>query len=1081
MATLRLYLLGSPQLILRDEAVNIGRQKALALLCYLAVKGQPQRRDTLAALLWPETGQSNARAALSRHLTELRGHIGDRRVTADRETVGVTDDLWLDVNHFQQCVGELDPADSAALEALTQAVNLYRDDFMSGFTLPDCPEFDEWQFFQSEGLRQQFATALAHLITNHCTREDYAAALPYARRHLALDTLDEAAHRLVMKLYARTGQLSAALRQYDLCVQMLAQEFDAMPAAETTALYERIRTGELGGGDKKTRRQGAGETGRQGEENRAGSQLTVHKRHNLPTQSTPFIGRAEELAEVTRLLAQSEGRLVTIVGSGGMGKTRLALALAEAQAESCHFPHGIFFVSLAPLSESEHLALAIAEALDFRLEAEGQVQESTKVQLLNHLHKQQLLLVLDNFEHLLPGVDLVTEILRAAPGVRILATSRERLHLHGEQLFPIHGLGFPNGERMGDAATDTAIQLFIQSARRVRPDFALAASDLSHLTRICRLVEGMPLGIELAAGWVDLISLAEIATEIQRSLDILETEVRDVPDRQRSMRAVFDSSWERLRVAEQQTFISFAVFRGGFTRRAAESVVGASLRLLSKLVSQSLLHYEQATERYQIHELLRQYAAEKLTEAGQMANVRAAHAAYFARFMQQQERRLKGREQRQAKAAISADFENVRQGWLWAVERRDAAILAQASEALYWFLHQDLPRYEAGQALFQRGREALAPADNEPLHPVWGRMLARLLPYGSGEFETPVQVQGCIEQALRIAETHGDGAEMAFCRWQLGQVHMNLGDLAAAKREFEQSLDYYQQMNDHFYLAWTLKMLGKVYNRLHKPDQAVAYFQRSLHLHREQGMAEFHLLVDLGLLLANELGAFTEAEEHLHRAHQLSQHDENANEMAGALVNLSRVLAAKGDWAAAQQAATEALAIAQTHGLVYRQLQARMELGMRAYERAAYAEALTYLRQIQDQSTTYGNQMRIEIVTGLTRFHLQSPAENWPYLARQLHGPVNLRHCNLPLAALLFQQTGDLERAASLLALFATFFDENPSGLLGRHIAAEIRTIKEALAAALPEERFIAAWAQGEALDPATTLNGLAEELTRAP
>ncbi|MEZ4861575.1 MAG: BTAD domain-containing putative transcriptional regulator [Caldilineaceae bacterium] len=1069
MPLLKLYLLGSPHLGLDEEAVSIGRKKALALLCYLAIKGEPQRRDALAALLWPETGQSQARAALSRHLTELRKLIGGRRVTADRETVGLTSDLWLDITHFQRDIADLDPADPAATVALTQAVDLYRGDFMSGFTLPDCPDFDEWQFFQREELRQQFATALSHLIAIHCTRKDCAAALPHARRLLALDPLNEAAHRQVMELYARTGQQSAALRQYQLCVEVMDEEFGASPAAETTALYARIRGGEFS---------------REFEQPVSAAIPTKRhekKRYNLPSQSTPFVGRVVEVAAVTKLLMDTAGRLVTIVGPGGMGKTRLALAAAAAQVESGHFPQGIFFVSLAPLSESAHIALAIADALGFRLEAEGQRHESTKVQLLNHLRAQQLLLVLDNFEYLLSGVDLVTELLRAAPGVHILATSRERLHLHGEQIFPIQGLSLPNGGTPGDAATYTAAQLFIQSARRIRPDFELTASDSAHLLRICRLVEGMPLGIELAAGWVDLLSLAEIATEIQRSLDILETEARDVPDRHRSIRAVFDSSWERLCVAEQQIFSSFAVFRGGFTRLAAENVAGASLRLLSRLVSQSLLHYEQTTGRYQIHELLRQYAAEKLEQADRAEQTSAAHAAYFAAFLRQQEAALRGHAHRQAKAAIAAEFENIRQGWLWAVEHRAFATLDRTGEALYWFLHQDLPRYESGQALFQRGREALAPADDESPHPVWGQMLARVLPYGSGEFEKPVQVKASFEQALHIAQSHDDAAEMAFCRWQLGQVTMLLGDLDAAQRAFERSLAYYQRVNDPFYVAWTLKMLGKVHNRLRKPRQAVDYYRQSLRLHRELEMAEFHLLVDLGLALANGLGEFAEAEHHLCSAYQLSERNENTHEMAGALVYLSRVLAAKGDWTAAQQAATEALAIAQTHGLVYRQLQARMDLGMRAYERAAYAEALAYLRQIQDQSTTYGNQMRIEIVTGLTRFHLLPPAENWSYLAGRLHGPVNLRHCNLPLAALLFQQAGDLERAASLLALFATFFGEHPSGLLGRQIAAEIQAIKEALTAALPEERFAAAWAQGEALEPATTLSGLAEELTRAP
>lgn len=1079
MADVKLFLLGAPYLAVDGQVVEIQRRKVLALFSYLAVTSQPHRRDTLATLLWPDSGQSQARAALGRHLSELRDLVGSDHVQADRETIGLIGNLWLDVHHSQQLITGLDPTAPAARERFSQAVSLYRGDFMTGFTLPDCPDFDEWQFFQSENLRQQFANALAHLITMHCADGDYGAALPHARRRLVLDTLDEAAHRQVMELYARSGQVSAALRQYELCIQILAEEFGALPAAETTALYERIRRGEVGRGERPSA--SVEQPSVQPALKALPTAPTPSKaRHNLPPQPTPFIGREVELAAVARLLDEAAGRLVTIVGPGGMGKTRLALAVAKAQVADARFADGVFFVSLAPLSDGAHIVPAIAEAIGYLFETEGQTGHSARAQLLNYLRERKLLLVLDNFEHLLDGVELVPDILQAAPQVRILATSRERLHLRGEQLFPIQGLGFPDWETPGDAATYTAGQLFIQSARRIQPHFELAAGDLTHLTHICRLVEGMPLGIELAAGWVDLLSLAEIAAEIQRSLDFLATETRNVPDRQRSMRAVFDSSWERLSEQEQQTFARFAVFRGGFTRQAAQTTTGASLRLLSALVSKSLLQYDQASERYQIHELLRQYAAEKLAATGQTVTVRDAHAAYFAGFLHQQEAALKGPGQRQAKAEIAADFENVREAWLWAVERRDYPTLARAMEGLYWFLHHDLQRYHAGQALFQIGRERLAPAGNEAPHPVWGKLLARVLPYGSGEFEAPAQAKAWVEQALAIAEVHGDEVEQAFCQWMLARANMILGDLAAAAVELEQSLRYYRQVGDRFYVAWALKMLGSLCNRQRQPRQAVDYFQQSLHLHRELGIAEVHLLFDLGLALANGLGEFAQAEAHLGRAYQVSQRAENPNDMAGALVYLSRILAAKGDLEQAQRSALEALAIAEANNLAYRQLQARMDLGLRAYERAEFAQALAYLSQVQARSTTYGNQMRIEVVSGLARFHLGQPEGTWPYLASRLCEPVKLAYYNLPLAALLFQEAGKLEEAVRLLALFFTVHGKGLSGLLGRRIASEIESLKEALAAALPVQRFAAAWADGQQLNLAATLAELAERLAQS-
>lgn len=248
MSNLKLFLLGAPYLEIDGQVIDIQRRKVLALLIYLAVTGEIQRRDTLATLLWPDADQSQARAALGRHLSEVRKIIGAAQVRADYETIALAGEIWLDVNHFQQGVAHSEGNDPATLDVLHQAVNLYRDDFLTGFTLPDCPDFDEWQFFQSEELRQQFAVALEQLITILSDQGDYEAAIPHARRWLALDPLHEPAHCQLMELYAQTGQQAAALRQYQLCVQTLEDELGVPPSEETTALYERIRSGKLSSG-----------------------------------------------------------------------------------------------------------------------------------------------------------------------------------------------------------------------------------------------------------------------------------------------------------------------------------------------------------------------------------------------------------------------------------------------------------------------------------------------------------------------------------------------------------------------------------------------------------------------------------------------------------------------------------------------------------------------------------------------------------------------------------------------------------------------------------------------------------------
>ena len=515
--------------------------------------------------------------------------------------------------------------------------------------------------------------------------------------------------------------------------------------------------------------------------------------HNLPPQPTPFIGREAELAALNDLIKNPEARLISIVGPGGMGKTRLALAVAEhllrtspplrnaslKRTEGGLFTNGVFFVSLAPLSSTEHIVPTMAEALGFQLETGGQ-QRSPEQQLLDYLREKQMLIVMDNFEHLLDGVDIAANILERAPDVQILATSRERLYLHEEQIFAIQGLEFPDWETPEDAAEYTAVQLFIQSARRVRHDFKLAAGDLTYLTRICRLVEGMPLGIELAASWVDTLSLADIAAEIQQSLDLLETDVRNVPERHRSIRAVFDYSWQRMSQTEREKFAQLSIFRGGFTRQAAQTITGASLRVLGTLTSKSHLQYNKAHDRYQIHELLRQYAAGRLaewppsgspqqgedrtaslppggTEGG--LTVRDRHSAYYAEMLHQRQTVLKGPDQLTALAEIEADIENIRNAWDWAVQQNQTAQIEQMLESLGRF-YEWFGRNQEGDAACQSAVPVFISEDASRLLAnllIWQATFQRMLGQPQAAGRLLQQCQACTRSGRTSRHRHPAG------------------------------------------------------------------------------------------------------------------------------------------------------------------------------------------------------------------------------------------------------------------------------------------------------------------------------------
>lgn len=393
---------------------------------------------------------------------------------------------------------------------------------------------------------------------------------------------------------------------------------------------------------------------------------------NLPVPLTSFIGRKKEQEEIRNLL--SKGRLITVLGPGGIGKTRLSLQ--TGQELLIGYPDGVWFVPLAPLESARTLVPALAKALDFSFYLE---QQSPRQQLLDYLREKHILLILDSFEQLIgEGAGLIGEILSTAPHLKMLVTSRERLNLQGEQLYRVSGMHIPEAGDLTawNAAEEqtrsfSALHLFEERASRVRQDFRLTRDNLAAVTEICKLVNGMPLGIELAAAWVEILLPGEIAAEIIRSLDFLETDQQNVSDRQRSIRAVFESSWKLLSEEEQTVFRALTVFRGSFSREAAQRVSGASLHMLLGLANKSWLQQMEAG-RFQLHDVLRYYGYERLqTYAEEWQAVNDRHASYYIDFVEMQEQDLRGAKQFEAANNLNKEFgNNIQAAWNWSIERR---------------------------------------------------------------------------------------------------------------------------------------------------------------------------------------------------------------------------------------------------------------------------------------------------------------------------------------------------------------------------------------------------------------------------
>ncbi|MCB0020968.1 MAG: AAA family ATPase, partial [Anaerolineales bacterium] len=456
-----------------------------------------------------------------------------------------------------------------------------------------------------------------------------------------------------------------------------------------------------------------------------------------------FIGRQKEYDDIQQLLTQADCRLLTLVGPGGIGKTRLARRLGALLGAD--YARGASVVLLQPLRSSEFFVSAVADALGIALTG----SEPPLDQLVHYLSDKEALIILDNFEHLLDATAQLTTLLAATPQVKYLVTSREALNMREEWLYPLAGLSFPNGLN-GDTTDQTAdaVQLFFERAQRVYPNFALE-TELEAIVHICQLVGGMPLALELAAAWRKTLNCQEIAAEIQGGLDFLTTRLRNATERHHSMVTVFDQTWQRLSPREQNAFKRLSVFRGGFLRDAAGAVAGASLPVLSALVDKSLLQLH-VDGRYQIHELLRQYAAEQLgNDAGEVAQTQADHASFYIRFLDERREDVGGRRQRESLHEIRGDLDNIRAAWLWAVAQGDAPSLQKASTPLGLY-YQFLGGYAEGLSLYS---QAMALLLSQPINEAADRAMLTIRMYEGWyhlRFGRPADTEACMAHIKAI-------------------------------------------------------------------------------------------------------------------------------------------------------------------------------------------------------------------------------------------------------------------------------------------------------------------------------------------
>jgi len=751
--------------------------------------------------------------------------------------------------------------------------------------------------------------------------------------------------------------------------------------------------------------------------------------YGLPLANTRFIGREAELAQIEDYLDAPDCRLLTLIGPGGVGKTRLAYQAATGKARD--FASGVCAVSLAGLASPDYVLPTIAEHLTLPLY--GSVDQKTRV--LDYLREKHLLLVVDNCEHVLDGMGLLAEILATAANVKILATSRERLNLQGEWLFPVQGLAFPQDENEPGAEAYSAVQLFMQSARRGGPGFHL--DDIAAVTRVCQLVEGLPLALELAASWAHQMPCARIAAHIERDLDFLSTNLRDVPERHRSAGALFEHSWRLLSSEEQAVLRKLSVFRGGFDADAATYIAGAALRMLSRLSEKSLVRAN-SSGRYDLHELLRQFAEEKLREADEFATARDKHLDYFVTWAERANVGLRGGEQMQWFGHIETEHNNLRAALRWGIngQRPETGLRLAVALWYFWFRRG---YWREGFEWLKVGIERTEGDTSTRAHAMYGAatLLAQLDSVMTGSY---------LNEGLHMGEKLGlpDLVAMLYVSFSLMEA-----DYEKATALFEQAISLLRQVEARFRLTAALLLYG---------DRARAQ------------------------------GDLSRAEVLYQECFDIAQADQNRELMASPLGNLGRLAMYRDDYERAAVLLQQAIALARASRNRIAIADWLIHLGMLELYRGEYDAAREHLEETLALFRDFGNQMGIAHA-----YHcladLALHQGNYKQAAKLVSDSLSMSQrflgnfsnreftvMRLLIVSKLACTHQDYEKAAQLLGAAESLREQN-GYLLEPLPRAEYEEAIARVRAQLDPAVFETAWAEGQAMTVAEVVTAALDYL----
>jgi non-specific serine/threonine protein kinase len=844
---LRLFLLGSLRVERGAQTIHLPTRKVESLLAYLALYPQAHSRDQLAALLWGDAPDDQARASLRVALSTLRKTLGDDLLLTDRETIQLNPGfpIWVDGREIER-LRDLE-IDAPISQSLNPLFSLYPGDLLSNF-------YDEWIAPERERLRAIYLDALLRVIQHARSDGDYARAIQLAQKLLDNDPANEAAHQHLIFCYAASGDRRAARQQYAECRRVLRAELDVAPAPATTALYERALA--------------------QADARDHDGWFT-----NLPTPLTSFVGREKEMRELAEILGTT--RLVTLTGAGGCGKTRLAIQTATEIAATEKFKDGVWWVDLAALRDPALVPQSVA--LTFGLREPAGIPLTTL--LVNFLRAKKLLLIVDNCEHLLDAcAQLIGTLLSACPNLHIVATSREILNIGGETVWRVPSLASPDPARIPPLAQlrqFEAIQLFVARATAVAANWRLV-ENAAPVAQICARLDGIPLAIELATARLKVLSTQQIAARLDDRFNLLTGGSRTELPRHQTLRATMDWSYDLLSDAERSLLRRLSVFAGGFSLEAVEAVnsnlttdhrpLTTVLDLLTSLIDRSLVVVEQKGNdtRYRLLETVRQYAREKFAQAEQNESEIFArrHRDWFLQFAEQAEPHILASEQLEWCERLERDLENFRAALTWSLAQTDrdnaerSLRLARAlawfwinrgywNEAKTWFeraLENPIIVHARAGALVALGGLEFFIGNPTKSAELYEASLALYRQFGDKEgiaFAAgavagfapcdPARANALFEEAHALAQELNTDFLSAEIYIGHGMFVHRQGDLARASTLYASALDYARRSGNRFFIGNVLEYWGDLALAQGDDDHAAAFFAESLEVRRELG------------------------------------------------------------------------------------------------------------------------------------------------------------------------------------------------------------------------------------------------------